>query len=161
MRLFHPPLPRRDRVYDAGLGYAAALFSPSFKSTIKNRKEKQSMNQLIITGHLGDDVKDFFTPDGVAISTFPMAFRSGKDKTSWIRVSCYNKLAELATKCLHKGAVTLHINLMSIFHICLMFCKNIIGIGFMGHLVSDRSYPQPSFRPPCFVPGLRSVVGHG
>ena len=57
--------------------------------------------------------------------------------------------------------VTLHINLMSIFHICLMFCKNIIGIGFMGHLVSDRSYPQPSFRPPCFVPGLRSVVGHG
>jgi single-strand DNA-binding protein len=86
------------------LGYAAALFSPSSKSTIKNRKEKQSMNQLIITGHLGDDVKDFFTPDGVAISTFPMAFRSGKDKTSWIRVSCYNKLAELSTKCLHKGA---------------------------------------------------------
>ncbi|HRR39784.1 MAG TPA: single-stranded DNA-binding protein [Syntrophales bacterium] len=62
------------------------------------------MNQVIITGNLGDDVKDFFTPDGVAISTFPMAFRSGKDKTSWIRVSCYQKLAELATKCLHKGA---------------------------------------------------------
>ena len=51
------------------------------------------MNQVIITGNLGDDVKDFFTPDGVAISTLPMAFRSGKDKTGWIRVSCYQKLA--------------------------------------------------------------------
>ena len=62
------------------------------------------MNQCIITGNLGDDPKDFFTPDGVAISTFQMAFRSGKDKTSWIKVNCYNKLAELANRCLHKGA---------------------------------------------------------
>jgi single-strand DNA-binding protein len=62
------------------------------------------MNQVIITGNLGEDPKDFYTPDGVAISAFPIAFRSGKDKTSWIRVSCYNKLAELATRCLHKGA---------------------------------------------------------
>lgn len=62
------------------------------------------MNQVIITGNLGEDPKDFYTPDGVAISAFPIAFRSGKDKTSWIRVSCYNKLDELATRCLHKGA---------------------------------------------------------
>ncbi|HOG81996.1 MAG TPA: single-stranded DNA-binding protein [Smithellaceae bacterium] len=62
------------------------------------------MNQVIITGNLGDDPKDFYTPDGVAISTFQMAFRSGKDKTSWVKVNCYNKLAELSTRCLHKGA---------------------------------------------------------
>lgn len=62
------------------------------------------MNQCVLTGNLGDDPKDFYTPDGVAISTFQVAFRSGKDKTSWIRVSCYNKLAEVATRCLHKGA---------------------------------------------------------
>jgi len=62
------------------------------------------MNQVIITGNLGDDPKDFYTPDGVAISTFQMAFRSGKDKTSWVKVNCYNKQAELATRCLHKGA---------------------------------------------------------
>jgi single-strand DNA-binding protein len=62
------------------------------------------MNQCVLTGNLGDDPKDFYTPDGVAISTFQMAFRSGKDKTSWIKVNCYNKLAELATRCLHKGA---------------------------------------------------------
>jgi len=62
------------------------------------------MNQVIITGNLGDDPKEFFTPDGVAISTFQMAFRSGKEKTSWVKVNCYNKLAELSTRCLHKGA---------------------------------------------------------
>lgn len=62
------------------------------------------MNQIILTGNLGEDPKEFFTPDGVAIASFPLAFRSGKDKTSWIKVSCYNKLAELSLKCLHKGA---------------------------------------------------------
>ena len=62
------------------------------------------MNHCVLTGNLGDDPKDFYTPDGVAISSFQLAFRSGKDKTSWIRVSCYNKLAEVATRCLHKGA---------------------------------------------------------
>jgi single-strand DNA-binding protein len=62
------------------------------------------MNHVILTGNLGEDPKDFYTPDGVSITSFPLAFRSGKDKTSWIKVSCYNKLAELAAKCLHKGA---------------------------------------------------------
>ncbi|MDD4356324.1 MAG: single-stranded DNA-binding protein [Smithellaceae bacterium] len=62
------------------------------------------MNQVILTGNLGEDPKDFYTPEGVPISSFQMAFRSGKDKTSWIRVSCYNKQAEVAARCLHKGA---------------------------------------------------------
>ncbi len=62
------------------------------------------MNHTILTGNLGDDPKSFFTPDGVQIVTFDLAFKSGKDKTSWIRVSCFQKLAELAVKYLHKGA---------------------------------------------------------
>jgi len=62
------------------------------------------MNYVTITGNLGDDPKDFYTPDGVAISTFQMAFRSGKDKTSWIKINCYKKLAELSNRHLHKGA---------------------------------------------------------
>jgi single-strand DNA-binding protein len=62
------------------------------------------MNHVIITGNLGEDPKDFYTPDGVSISSFPLAFRSGKEKTSWIKVSCYKTVAELAMKCLHKGA---------------------------------------------------------
>ena len=62
------------------------------------------MNQVIITGNLGEDPKEFYTPDGTAISSFQMAFRSGKDKTSWIKINTYQKLAELSMRCLHKGA---------------------------------------------------------
>ena len=62
------------------------------------------MNNSILTGNLGDDPKSFYTPDGAQIVTFDLAFRTGKDKTSWIRVSCFQKLAELAVKYLHKGA---------------------------------------------------------
>ncbi len=62
------------------------------------------MNHSILIGNLGDDPKSYFTPDGVQIVTFDLAFRSGKDKTSWIRISCFKKTAELAIKYLHKGA---------------------------------------------------------
>jgi len=62
------------------------------------------MNQCIVTGNLGADPKSFFTPEGVPITTFQLAFRSGKDKSSWIRVNCYHKLAELSSRCLHTGA---------------------------------------------------------
>ena len=62
------------------------------------------MNYSFVTGNLGDDPKSFFSPDGAQIVTFDLAFKSGKEKTSWIRVTCFNKLAELAVKYLHKGA---------------------------------------------------------
>ena len=62
------------------------------------------MNVCTITGNLGADPESFYNSEGAQIVTFHMAFRSGKDKTSWIKVSCFNKLAELAAKCLHKGA---------------------------------------------------------
>ena len=62
------------------------------------------MNVCVITGNLGADPESFYNSEGSQIVTFHMAFRSGKDKTSWIKVSCFNKLAELAAKCLHKGA---------------------------------------------------------
>jgi hypothetical protein len=57
--------------------------------------------------------------------------------------------------------VTLHINLMPIFHICLMSCNNNSGTGFVEHLVNGWSYPQPSLRPRCFAAGLRPEVGYG
>ena len=62
------------------------------------------MNYSFVTGNLGDDPKSFFSPDGAQIVTFDLAFKSGKEKTSWIRVTCFKKLAELAVKYLHKGA---------------------------------------------------------
>lgn len=62
------------------------------------------LNQTVITGNLGEDPKDFFTPDGTQVTSFNMAFQAGKKKTCWIKVVCFKKLAELASKYLHKGA---------------------------------------------------------
>ena len=62
------------------------------------------MNVTIVTGHLGGDPESAFTPDGTQVVTFSLAFRSGKDKTSWIQVKAWNKMAEIAEKYLHKGA---------------------------------------------------------
>ena len=62
------------------------------------------MNSCILTGNLGSDPETVYTAEGTHIVNFPLAFRSGKEKTSWIRVTCFNKLADLAEKYLHKGA---------------------------------------------------------
>jgi len=62
------------------------------------------MNTCIITGNLGDDPEIVFNDNETRIATFSMAFKSGKDKTSWIKVNCYNRMAEVAARYLHKGA---------------------------------------------------------
>jgi single-strand DNA-binding protein len=62
------------------------------------------LNSCILTGNLGADVEMFYTSDGKPVATFSLAFRFGKDKTGWIKVSCFNKLAEVCEKFLHKGA---------------------------------------------------------
>ena len=61
------------------------------------------MNTFTVTGNLGNNPESFFTPEGTHIISFPLAFRSGKDKTSWIKVTCFNKTADLAEKYLQKG----------------------------------------------------------
>jgi len=62
------------------------------------------LNQTVITGNLGDDPKEFFSPDGVPVTSFDIAFQAAKKKTCWIRVVTFNKLAEISAKHLHKGA---------------------------------------------------------
>jgi single-strand DNA-binding protein len=62
------------------------------------------MNICVITGNLGSDPESFFSEGGTQVVTFPMAFRSTKDKTSWVKITCFNKTAELAEAHLHKGA---------------------------------------------------------
>jgi single-strand DNA-binding protein len=64
------------------------------------------MNTVVLTGNLGSDPESFFTPnDGVQVVNFPLAFQSGKrDKTNWIRITAFNKNAEVAERYLHKGA---------------------------------------------------------
>lgn len=62
------------------------------------------MNICIVTGNLGEDPKSMFTSDGTHIANFDLAVRSGKDRTSWLKVACFNKVAETVEKYLHKGA---------------------------------------------------------
>ncbi len=62
------------------------------------------MNKCIQTGNLGGDPEIFYSSDGDPVATFNLAFRSSKNKTGWIKVTCFKKLAEVTEKYLHKGA---------------------------------------------------------
>ena len=63
------------------------------------------LNTVIIAGNLGADPESFYTPnDGTQIVTFNLAFNSYKEKSSWIKIKCFKKQAEIAEKYLHKGA---------------------------------------------------------
>ena len=67
------------------------------------------LNTVILVGNLGQDPESFFTPDnGTHIATFSLAFisgfKDGKEKTGWIKVTCFGKTADIATQYLHTGA---------------------------------------------------------
>ena len=62
------------------------------------------LNQTILTGNLGADPEVFYNPEGNPVSSFNIAFHSSKKKTGWIKVVCFQKLAEVASQYLHKGA---------------------------------------------------------
>ena len=62
------------------------------------------LNQCILTGNLGADPEVFYSSEGNPVASFSLAFRSGKQKTGWIKVTCFKHLAEITEKYLHKGA---------------------------------------------------------
>jgi single-strand DNA-binding protein len=62
------------------------------------------INQLILTGNLGNQPEIFFGSEGDPVTSFSLAFKSGRDKTGWIKCVCFNKNAETAEKYLHSGA---------------------------------------------------------
>ena len=63
------------------------------------------LNVCILTGNLGADPEDaFFSSEGVPVTSFDLCFKSSKKKTCWIKVTCFNRLAEISCKHLHKGA---------------------------------------------------------
>ena len=62
------------------------------------------LNHCILTGNLGSNPEIHYSHDGDPISTFSIAFRSGKEKTGWIKITAFNRLAEATEKYLHKGA---------------------------------------------------------
>ena len=70
-----------------------------------------SFNKIIIVGNLGRDPELKYTSQGQAVCEFSVATSekrkdsSGelKEETTWFRVSCWGKLAEVASRYLAKG----------------------------------------------------------
>lgn len=71
-----------------------------------------SLNQCQFIGHLGQEPKIAYTADGKAVAKISIACseswqnKSGQkqEKTEWIPVSIFGKLAEIAQQYLHKGS---------------------------------------------------------
>ena len=69
-----------------------------------------SINNLILTGNLGDDPAiHYAASSGEPVANFDLAYYCGKGKdgtkrTGWIRCVAFRKTAELAEQHLHKGA---------------------------------------------------------
>jgi single-strand DNA-binding protein len=62
------------------------------------------LNSVVLAGNLGNDPEIHFSTAGEPIASFNLAFRAGKNKTGWIKVTCFNRLSEICEKHLHKGA---------------------------------------------------------
>jgi single-strand DNA-binding protein len=62
------------------------------------------LNTCVLTGNLGADPEVFYDSEGSPIATFNLAFRASKKKTGWIKVTCFQKLASIVQKHLHRGA---------------------------------------------------------
>ena len=63
------------------------------------------LNQIVLTGNLGGDPEIFYSSEGKAVASFSLAFRgSKKEKTGWMKVTAFGRLAEISEKYLHKGA---------------------------------------------------------
>ncbi len=62
------------------------------------------LNLCVLTGNLGGDPEVFYTSEGDPVASFNLAFSSGKNKTGWIKVTSFKRLAEVCEKYLHKGA---------------------------------------------------------
>jgi single-strand DNA-binding protein len=62
------------------------------------------LNTCDLTGNLGADPEVFYDSEGEPIATFNLAFRSSKKKTDWIKVTAFQRFAQIVEKHLHKKA---------------------------------------------------------
>ena len=68
--------------------------------------------KTIVIGHLGKDPEMRYTPTGVPVTSFSVATSrrwtnqngENQEKTTWFRVTCWRKTAELAAQYLKKGS---------------------------------------------------------
>jgi single-strand DNA-binding protein len=53
------------------------------------------LNSLFLVGSLGADPNVFYSSEGNPVASFSLAFHAGKNKTRWIKVTAFHKLAEI------------------------------------------------------------------
>jgi len=71
--------------------------------------------KTVVVGHLGRDPEMRYTPSGVPVTSFSVATTrkwtnangEQQEKTTWFRVTCWRKLAELTAQYLQKGRLVL------------------------------------------------------
>jgi single-strand DNA-binding protein len=71
--------------------------------------------KTIVVGNLGKDPEMRYTPSGVPVTTFSLASSrrwnnangEQQEKTTWFRVTCWRKTAEIAQQYLAKGRMVL------------------------------------------------------
>lgn len=65
-----------------------------------------NFNQITLVGNVSSDIEMRYTPSGTAVTSFNLAVNEGsKDKqtTLFVRITCWEKLAETAKEYLVKG----------------------------------------------------------
>lgn len=60
-------------------------------------------NNLILIGRITKDIELRYTPSNKAVVQIPLAVNNGKDDTSFITLTAFDKLAELLSKYSKKG----------------------------------------------------------
>ena len=84
-------------------------------SALKPEEHTHMYQKTIVIGHLGKDPEMRYTPTGVPVTSFSIATtrkwtnQNGEpqEKTTWFRVTCWQKTAELAAQYLKKGRLVL------------------------------------------------------
>ena len=60
-------------------------------------------NNLILIGRITKDIELRYTPSNKAVAEISLAVNNGKDDTTFIRLTAFDKLAELVSKYCKKG----------------------------------------------------------
>lgn len=60
-------------------------------------------NNLILIGRVTKDIELRYTPSNKAVAQIPLAVNNGKDDTSFVTLTAFDKLAELLSKYSKKG----------------------------------------------------------
>lgn len=62
-----------------------------------------NLSRAQIIGHAGQDAELKHLPDGKMVANFSVAVKTGKEETTWFRVSVFGRTAEIAQQYIKKG----------------------------------------------------------